>query len=408
MKKKILYISYDGMTDPLGQSQVLPYLAGLSSKGYEFTILSFEKPDRFAKESKIIRHITQQHGITWVPLTFTSRPPVLSKIYDRWRLKQKAKELFKAQRFDMIHCRSYVAAEVGLMLKKKYDTKFLFDMRGFWADEKVDSGQWRQNNFFFRKVYKHYKQLEKEFLFASDGIITLTTAAKKELLSKKEYSNLQIDVIPCCADLDHFDYRKIDDDMFRRVRIELGIPVSKKIITYLGSLGGWYMTNEMFAFFKRLTDKYPDYTMLLMTKDEPTHVQQQAAAMGIDASQLVTRYSGRKELPYYIAQSDCSIFFIRPTYSKIASSPTKHAELMGMGVPVICNSIGDTGHIIDETGTGAVIKEFTNAEYDRVIAQMDSLLSISKEKIRDSAMQYFDLEKGVADYWGIYKRVLKS
>ena len=80
---------------------------------------------------------------------------------------------------------------------------------------------------------------------------------------------------------------------------------------------------------------------------------------------------------------------------------------MGMGVPVICNSIGDTGHIIDETGTGAVIKEFTNAEYDRVIAQMDSLLSISKEKIRNSAMQYFDLGKGVADYWEIYKRILQ-
>ena len=46
--KNILYLSYDGLTDPLGQSQILPYLAGLSEAGYTITIISFEKPDRFS------------------------------------------------------------------------------------------------------------------------------------------------------------------------------------------------------------------------------------------------------------------------------------------------------------------------------------------------------------------------
>jgi len=33
MEKQALYLSYDGMTDPLGQSQVLPYIIGLQKKG---------------------------------------------------------------------------------------------------------------------------------------------------------------------------------------------------------------------------------------------------------------------------------------------------------------------------------------------------------------------------------------
>ena len=45
--KKILFISYDGMTDVLGQSQVIPYLAGLTKMGYTFTILSCDKPDKY-------------------------------------------------------------------------------------------------------------------------------------------------------------------------------------------------------------------------------------------------------------------------------------------------------------------------------------------------------------------------
>ena len=43
MNKNILYISYDGITDPLGQSQILPYISELSRKGLKFHLISFEK-----------------------------------------------------------------------------------------------------------------------------------------------------------------------------------------------------------------------------------------------------------------------------------------------------------------------------------------------------------------------------
>ena len=111
-------------------------------------------------------------------------------------------------------------------------------------------------------------------------------------------------------------------------------------------------------------------------------------------------------MPDYISLSDCSIFFIRPTYSKIASSPTKHAELMGMGIPVICNNIGDTGAIIEETKTGLVVNEFVNQEYDRIIDQMDQLISIPRKSIRDAAFRYFDLEQGAGEYLKVYRKIL--
>jgi glycosyltransferase involved in cell wall biosynthesis len=406
--KKVLYLSYDGMTDPLGQSQVLPYLASLSTRGYRFTILSFEKPARFEKERSIIEDIVRKAGATWIPLTFTKTPPVLSKIYDRWRLKREAVRLFRETRYDMVHCRSYVPAEVGLLLKKKYGVKFLFDMRGFWADEKVDNGQWNMKSILFRKIYHHYKKKEKEFLLQADAVISLTHAAKKELLKKPEYKDLVIDVIPCCADLDHFDYRHIKKDFAESLREQAGISQGSKVITYLGSVGGWYMTKEMFTFFNRLLLKYPDFVLLILTKDDPGRVKKEAAETDVPSSKIVVLYAGRNELPDYISLSDCSIFFIRPTYSKIASSPTKHAELMGMGIPIICNDIGDTGRVIEETGTGIVVREFTEAEYDRAIAKMEELLAISRQTIREAAFTYYDLGKGAADYLQVYTRIFKN
>ena len=175
--KKVLYLSYDGLTDPLGQSQVLPYLKQLAKHGYQFTIISFEKKERFAREGQSIQALVDESNIRWVPLRFTAKPPVLSKMYDRYRMWKTALRLHKKHGFDLTHCRSYIAAEMGLKMKQKFGVKMLFDMRGFWADEKVDNGQWNQQHILYRAIYRHYKKKEKQFLENADGIVSLTESA---------------------------------------------------------------------------------------------------------------------------------------------------------------------------------------------------------------------------------------
>jgi glycosyltransferase involved in cell wall biosynthesis len=403
--KKVLYITYDGLTDPLGQSQVLPYLVELSKQGFRFTILSFEKKQRYQREQSTIRSIIENAGIEWVPLYFTANPPVLSKIYDRYRIWQKALRLHKKNQFDLIHCRSYVAAEVGLRLKKRFGTKFLFDMRGFWADEKVDNGQWNLNKPFFKRIYDHYKQKEKEFLLSADGIISLTQAAKDYLLSKDEYQHLSIEVIPCCADLNHFDYHRVDKNKSAELRKQLAIPANAKVVTYLGSVGGWYMTREMFSFFKLLLDRDADYHMLILTKDDPGKVKEEASEIGVPADKITVSYSLRKDLPLFLSLSRCSIFFIRNSFSKMASSPTKHAELMGMGIPVICNDIGDTGFIIKQTGTGLLVNKFDENSLAEAVQNISQIECIAPEKIRQGSMDFFDLKSGVEKYLYLYLKI---
>ena len=56
--KRILYISYDGMTDSLGEGQVINYLIGLRAYDYKFDILSFEKPAKFALQKQHIQSYT--------------------------------------------------------------------------------------------------------------------------------------------------------------------------------------------------------------------------------------------------------------------------------------------------------------------------------------------------------------
>ncbi len=339
-------------------------------------------------------------------MRFTSKPPVLSKIYDRWKLKQMALKLYRKQRFDLVHCRSYVAAEIGLNFKKKFNTKFLFDMRGFWADEKVDNGQWDQTLFYYRLIYKYYKKKEEKFLLNADSIISLTQSARDFLLSKPEYRHLSIEVIPCCADLDHFDYQKISSEDIHSLKNRLHIPATAKVITYLGSAGGWYLINEMFSFCKMLIDQKPEYVMLVLTKDNIKKVREEALSTGIPNDKIFVTYSNREKLPQFLALSTCGVFFIRNTSSKIASSPSKHAELMGMGIPIICNDIGDTGYIVNKTKTGIIVDDFSEYSFQDAISQIDRLEKIDRRYIQNCSREIFDLNIGIQQYLDIYNRIM--
>ena len=146
-RKAILYITYDGLTDPLGQSQVLPYIKGLCKQGYKFTILSFEKKERQLAVGDIIQQLCNEDNIDWHPVVFHTTPPIIAKIYDRWKMKYTALKLHAKKKFSLVHCRSYPASEVGLYFTAKYKVPFLFDMRGFWPDEKIDSGHWNRRFF---------------------------------------------------------------------------------------------------------------------------------------------------------------------------------------------------------------------------------------------------------------------
>lgn len=50
--RRVLFISYNGMLEPLGQTQVLPYLRELAKRSVKFILLSFEKPAAFTAEGQ--------------------------------------------------------------------------------------------------------------------------------------------------------------------------------------------------------------------------------------------------------------------------------------------------------------------------------------------------------------------
>lgn len=405
--KKVLFISYDGMTDQLGQSQVIPYLKALTKQGYSFHILSVEKKKRLEERGELIRGILQDAGIRWTTLLFSTRPPILSKIYDQWKLNRKAAAICREEKISLLHCRSYVPAAAGKKIANRTGIPFLFDMRGFWVDERVDSGLWKLSNPLYKLLYRIYKKKEQGYFNAASHIISLTHKGKLELINHYQVPAEKVSVIPCCADMQHFDFQQISADLTASCKQKLGIPPSAKVLSYLGSLGGWYLSDEMLLFFRSLLKQYPDAVFLFITHDNPGVITATAARLGISADHIRIQPASREEVPAWLSVSDWNIFFIKDAYSKKASSPTKQGEVMAMGIPVICNDIGDTGQIVAETGSGILVPQLDEKTFDTIAGQLKNGLSVSSEQIRKKAIEIFDLQQGADTYEKVYQQLLK-
>src|ERR1041384_7457231 len=83
--RRVLYISYNGMLDPLGQSQVIPYLKGLSRRGVTFTLLSFERAQAYSGEGhsrcQLLRDELSRFGIEWHYLRYHQKPSIPATAY---------------------------------------------------------------------------------------------------------------------------------------------------------------------------------------------------------------------------------------------------------------------------------------------------------------------------------------
>jgi glycosyltransferase involved in cell wall biosynthesis len=407
--KKIIYISYDGMTDPLGQSQVIPYLARLTKYGYQFIILSCDKPERYAASKDYVQKLIDPFPIKWVSIPYHKKPPVISTAYDIVQLKKKAKDIYRQEKFDMIHARAGISGLVALQLKNVLPVKLLNDIRGFWADERVDGGLWNTHNILYNLIYKFFKKKEKELLENADYNICLTDAANKEIHKWKNISTqpVLLEVIPCSVDLELFNPDTIDANLKKEFKKELHISDTDFIISYLGSVGSWYLTKEMMDFCKVVSDKIPAAKILFISPDDTELIKDAALSSGLSVNKIVIRQAKRHEVPILLSFSNYSLFFIKPCYSKIASSPTKHGEIMAMGIPVITNTgVGDVEMIVAKYNSGYVLNNFSEKAFAEVVDKMISGNTFDKEEIRKGAHDFYSLEKGVASYKKVYDVLL--
>lgn len=426
-----LYICYFGLREPLVQTQVIPYLLEIAkqpprpreaatppSKGGELkvSLLTFE-PESFVKggkEEKALSEELAENGIEWHWLPYHKRPSAPATLYDVLNGARFIAKLMRMEKFDILHARVHIPMLMAAIARKisRHKPKLLFDIRGFFPEEYIDAGIWKANGLLYRSV----KRVEKWLLKEADGFVVLTEKAREILFPESRETGFDklrrpVQVIPCCVDLEErFSMNQFSSrDLLRR---DLGFQ-EKFVIVHLGALGGLYLTEEIVHFLQAARERDPRTFALFLTQTGPERIIPFLKKAGFSEKDFLVAKVPPAEVPKYLAASDVGVSFVKATYATQSRSPTKNAEYLACGLPIVVNDgVGDTTEFTQNDGVGVVIKEFSQNAFSAAlneITRMTNDRDATAQKCRESARKRFDLERvGGERYRELYLKLLGS
>lgn len=391
-----LYLTRNGLLEPLGQSQVLTYLRGLSRE-YLITLITYEKDADWADTHRVanLRMDCERLGIRWLPQRFRRQPKVVAPALSMVRMVWLVAREVRRQRVRLIHARSYIPAAVALVVSRMTGVPFIFDMRALWPEELITARRLRRGSLLHRAMVA----AERACLKRAGGVVSLTHAAVEHLqrVYPDEMAGQTVEVIPTCADLDRF------------------VPASQRpaqrVIGCLGTvLSGWFRLDWLAAFLTVAAKRDPTLRFELTTRDDPEQVR---TAIGGDAdlqSTLSIAPAPSERVHEVIQRQIASVmFYAGGEISELGRSPTRMAEILGCGLPVVANEgVGDVAQVIRDYRVGVLVGGPGEDEMDAAWDELQQLLADPdlSRRCREAAEKVFSLEAGTAAYSALYAEIL--
>jgi glycosyltransferase involved in cell wall biosynthesis len=162
----------------------------------------------------------------------------------------------------------------------------------------------------------------------------------------------------------------------------------------VGSFGTWYLGPETFRLAQAVAEAASPFVFVVLTRDV-----EEASALVPEALRSRTRIAtaSHGEIAGWLAAADAAVALVRPTFSKVASCPTKLGEYLACGLPVASTpGIGDVDEIL-AGGAGVILT-------DAGAAGLEAAARALVERARDPgsapacrrlAEEVFSLEDGV-------------
>ena len=397
----VLYLSYNGLMEPLGQSQVFQYLHKLA-QGHEITLVTYEKKhdwnDKVRRDYAL--QATQKSGIRWIPLRYHKSPTTLATSYDLTVGFIVCLYLCIRYRVRIIHSRGFVVSMLGLGLKRALGPRFIFDTRSFLPEERVELGVWRKGSL----IYRVFKWFERQLLLEADVVVALT---QKAVDLMRQYSFLQgqskhFEVIPTCTNLDLFCPEPDCKDHAPKLNNR---PFT---LGYVGNAGSVYLFDAVLECFKILKRRRPDARLLIINRDDHAYILERLQASGITMNSVEIKAVDHQNVPGEIRRMDAGIYLIAAHLSRVSAVPTKMGEFLACGVPCLANAgVGNVKEIFENDRVGIVLHEFNQQSMEKALEQLLELVYDPGARARcvSVAQRYFSLEMGVKTYDRIYRNL---
>jgi glycosyltransferase involved in cell wall biosynthesis len=387
------------MLEPLGRSQVLSYIYRLSDAGFRFVIISLEREQDInaVAVSRLTREL-RARSIEWRWDRFHQGGirPVFRNLRNLFR---QARSLSRTNKFGAVHARSLLPALVARLFQFTNGVPYVFDVRGYWAEEKAAEGAWVTNRFAFALA----KKIERHLMEHASAVVTLTAIHEADI--KARLPNLLVTVVPTCADYDIFtrvvDQDAIPEEVLARLR-------GKLVIGVVGSISRSYRTPEALQLFAEIHRLRRDAHLLCLTR-QIGQMKSMLRDSGIADADSTLLSSDHEQMPAWMSVMDWALLLLSDGDAKRGSMPTKLAEFLAAEVRIVqygCNR--EVADRIRECGAGIVLQNLSLEELKRAAQQIASepRSSESTAKARTLTRAHFGLESGVRKYEDLFNRIM--
>jgi glycosyltransferase involved in cell wall biosynthesis len=362
----VSYLSIDSVQEGVGASQIKMMLFELAKSDLRLNLITFEKN----RPDPQVSIDFENSGIVWTPIPFKMSGSFggLKRVYDLQRVVGAS---------NVLHCRSDLPSLAGILSNQG---PVLWDIRSLWKEQRKQMNPSQVN----AAVSLSLKSIEQYVAKNAIGMNTLTNAVVPILENRHKTLPKISSVIPTCVDLKKFAFKPF--------------PIGKFRMLISGNLNGNYDVDRLNRFIieiKKLTELEVVWaTDVNISKIKPIH----------DIKVNV----GHDEMPDLVASSHFGVAILQQSdfVSLTAAMPTKIAEFLAVGRPVVLNSgIGDFDHILQKRNAGLTFSP--NIKLSEISIELIDLLTNQNtpRECRKIAEEFFDITIGAKQYLDIYSKL---
>ena len=376
---RVLYFSYDGLLDPLGESQIVPYVSAISDAGYSLTIISYEKVERTKEQIKSMEIKLQKIGVQWVRLQFyTGKLWAIKRIISGALLIRKLCIDLKP---NFLHLRGFLPAVIFQLSLLR--TPFLYDFRGFALGEWVDIGKLDK----YSLLHNILNRLDQRAVRNASGFVVLEECAKELLKDTYDVPNVPLKVIRTCTDVKRYKKKKIVRSNSRRAIH----------FVFLGGARFPYRPDLALKLISKLIDHGYDCKVDFINKGDHKIIEKAKELINLPEDKINILSCGHSEIPKILRNYDCGLVMVETSYWRKVCSPTKMGEYLAGGLPVISlKGINSIDELAERTDCIETISP-EDLEDDFNVGRAKQIISLIKspkieEKCKNLAKDEFNLE----------------
>ncbi|MDB4797083.1 hypothetical protein OAG94_00815 [bacterium] len=389
---KALYFTYDGLLDPLGQSQIVPYISAISAAGHSLTIVSYEKVERSKEQIKLMERKLQNIGVNWVRLKFKS-----GKF---WAIKRLISGVLLIRKLcghiqpDFMHLRGFVPAVIFQLSRSRVPS--LYDFRGFALGEWVDIGKITSSSLLYRIL----NGLDKKAVKSASGLVVLEQSAKRLLKETYDVPNVPLKVIRTCTDVKRYMKREnLDNKESSVLRF-----------VFLGGARFPYRPDLALRLIENLIKHGLDCHIDFINEGDRVFIKKTIDLTSISKNRVRILSCEHSEIPDVLATYDCGIVMVESSHWRRVCSPTKMGEYLAGGLPVISlegidaiDELSERTTCVATVSHEELLSHFQKGRVEQLVSFIRSMGITQKCQIL--ALDEFDLELAGKLYVELYSEI---